>query len=65
MEVICHLDDLDSAWALLVAAAEAKDKEHGRDKLVEAVNIVKVNLVLGIQANLLVALRKHVKHEVI
>ena len=61
MKVIYHLDDLDSAWSSLCAAAEAKDKEHGKDKLVEASNIVEVNLVLGIQANLLDTLRKHVK----
>ena len=35
MEVICHLDDLDSAWVLILVAAEAKDKEHGKEKLVE------------------------------
>ena len=35
MEVICHLDDLDSAWASIVAVTEAKDKEHGEEKLVE------------------------------
>ena len=61
----CHLDNLDSARASHLAATEAKDKEHGKDMLVEADNIVEVHLVLGIQANLLVALRKHVKHEVI
>ena len=61
---ICLLDDLNSAWASLLAAAEAKDKERRKDKLVKADNIIEVNLVLGIQANHLIAMRKHVNHEV-
>ena len=64
-EVICHLDDLDSAWASLRAVAEAKDEEDGKNKLVEAGNVVEVNLVINIQANPLDTLRKHVKHKVI
>ena len=39
IEAICLLDDLDSARAPIVADAEAKAKEHGKDKLVEAGNI--------------------------
>ena len=65
MEAISLLDDLDNAWALIIAYAEAKDKERGKDKMAEAGNIIQINLVLGRQAKLLVKLRKHIKHEAI
>ena len=48
----------------LVPDAEVKDKERGKDKLVEAGNIIHVNLVLVRQAKLSNKLRKHINHEV-